>query len=188
MQRINRTDPVSDAATQRLLIALTLSVLMHGIVLSVASGRDSDVNAPHIPAQVALPRIFTLSASLVTDAAAFEAGMNSIPHNDRLGAASHLDTLDPRYYLAEELDVLPTPRSAIGQQRDPAESGKIRLLARVDASGRINSISVFDSDRTEDQNTAALHALRDTAFNAARRNGRPVRSEVVIELAAGTGD
>lgn len=188
VQRINRTDPVSHAATQRLLIAVTLSLLLHAIVLSVTPGRGSDSNVPDVAGHVVLPRKFTLSASLLTNQYAFDKDLVSSQRDDRFGATSSLDTPDPRYYAVEELDVLPVPRGPIRLRQSTSALGKVRLLARIDASGRIVSVSVLDSDRTERHNTAALQALRDTPFDAALRNGQPVRSEVMVELAVGSGD
>lgn len=161
-----------------------LSLLVHAIVLSIIPGRGSDSNVPDVAGHVVLPRVFTLSASLLTNESAFDKGMNSSQRDDRLGAASSLDAPDPRYYAVEELDVLPTPRGPIRLPQGTPAPGKVRLLARIDASGRITSVSVLDSDGTERHNTAALQALRDTPFDAALRNGQPVRSQVMIELAA----
>ena len=161
---------------------------MHAIVLSIVPGRGSDSNVPDITGRVVLPRIFTLSASLLTNESAFDKDMNSSQRDDRLGAASSLDTPDPRYYVVEELDVLPTPRGPIRLRQGASVLGKVRLLARIDASGRITSVSVLNSGRPERHNTAALQALRDTPFDAALRNGQPVRSEVMVELAVGSGD
>ena len=184
MQRIKRTDPASHAATQRLAIAVTLSLLLHAIVFSVTPGRGSASHVPDVSGYVVLPRIFTLSASLLTNSSAFDKGLSSSQRDDRFGATSSLDTPDPRYYAVEELDVLPVPRGPIRLRQGTPALGKVRLLARIDASGRITSVSVLYSDRTERHDTAALQALRDTLFDAALRNGQPVRSEVMIELAA----
>jgi hypothetical protein len=57
--------------------------------------------------------------------------MNSSQRDDRLGAASSLDTPDPRYYAVEELDVLPTPRGPIRLRQGTPAPGKVRLLART---------------------------------------------------------
>ena len=186
MQRINRTDPASYAATQRLSIALMLSLLMHAIVLSIVPGRGSDSNVLDVTGRVVLPRTFTLSASLLTNQSTFDKGTSSSQRDDRLGAASPLDSPDPRYYAVEELDVLPTPRGPIRLQQVTPALGKVRLLARIDASGRVTSVSVLNSDRTERHKIAALQNLRDMPFNAALRNGQPVRSEVMVELVGGS--
>jgi TonB family protein len=90
--------------------------------------------------------------------------------------------LDPRYYPAQDLDVLPVPRKQIELRRDRAGQATVRMLARIDASGRVTSVSVFESDASIVRNAAARQALLRTSFSAARKDGRAVRSEVVIEL------
>jgi TonB family protein len=61
----------------------------------------------------------------------------------------------------------------------------LRLLTYIDASGRVTGVSVLESDVSEERNLVAQRALREADFNPARKDGRAVRSEVVIELAAG---
>jgi TonB family protein len=90
--------------------------------------------------------------------------------------------LDPRYYPAQDLDVLPVPRKPIELRRDRAGRATVRLLVRIDASGRVTGVSVFESDAPREMDAAARQALLRTGFSAARKDGRAVRSEVVIEL------
>ncbi len=91
---------------------------------------------------------------------------------------------DPHYYPVEQLDVLPTPRRPITVLRATAAPASVRLLTRVDASGRVTGVFAFDSNAADERQRQAREALLDTPFRAARKDGRPVRSEVVIELRA----
>lgn len=100
----------------------------------------------------------------------------------------HVDAPDPRFYGAAELDVLPTPRTPIRLPRDLVEFGEVRLLAHIDASGRVVGFAGEESGGNRQQNNAAREAVRVTPFNAALRNGRPVRSQVMIELAGASGN
>ena len=100
---------------------------------------------------------------------------------------NHVDAPDPRFYSAAELDVLPTPRTPIRLPRDVVKFGEVRLLAHIDASGRVVGFAGAESDVNAQHNEAALEVVRETPFNAALRNGRPVRSQVMIELAGASG-
>lgn len=127
--------------------------------------------------------------------------MSQRSRDETAALAAHFDTPDPRYYSVEELDVLPIPREPIrsGKNTGSFESGSIatgsistgsirtvQLLAQIDASGRIVGLSALGSDTEQTQLAAALHALSGTSFKAARKDGQPVRSEVVIELTGGS--
>ncbi len=196
MQRINRTDPVSQAAAQRLSIALTLSLVVHAAGVWMVPGRGDDSDLPEVLAQVVPPRMFTFSASLLPVASTSNVSANQRSQVAAAGGAGRVDAHDPRYYGVDELDVLPTPRGPIRLRQEAGllgtgsiengATGKVRLLARIDASGRITGLFRWGSDTAEQHYAAALQALGDTPFNAARKDGRPVRSEVVIELAAGS--
>ncbi len=98
----------------------------------------------------------------------------------RFGFAS-VETLDPTYYQVNELDVFPAPLNPIRPVGELA-TGYVRVLARIDASGRVTGTRIFDSSATETEDALAMLAVSRTLFAAARRNGRKVRSEVVIDL------
>ena len=98
----------------------------------------------------------------------------------RSGFAS-VETVDPTYYEVDELDVFPGPLRSIPFAGKTA-ARYVRVAARIDASGRVTGTRIFDSGATESENAAAMAAISRTSFSAARRNGRKVRSEVVIEL------
>jgi len=98
----------------------------------------------------------------------------------RSGFAS-VETVDPTYYRVDEIDVFPAPLNPI-RPAGKLASGYVRVLTRIDASGRVTGTRIFDSSATEIEDTLATFAVSRTLFAAARRNGRKVRSEIVIEL------
>ena len=188
MERIDRVDPAEDAALKRLLFAIALSLLMHAVVVAAGGNqlRDSSVTALHD--QFPSPPVTALSVSLQngTTPPGFRSWIPvSVSHLP--GVFVGAEVLDARYYPIEDLDVLPVPREPIRMPNATPASGVLRLLTRIDASGRVTGVSVFDSGANEAEITAAINAMRGSAFFAARKHGRPVRSEVVIELVAVAG-
>lgn len=198
MQRINRADPVLQAAAQRLSIALILSLSVHAAVVWAVPGSGGGSDLRHFLARIDAIQTWSFAATLLSDTSVFDVTTSERSSTETAGAAGRFDTLDPHYYGAEELDVLPTPRGPIRIRQEPAaleaaalgtgSLNTVRLLARIDASGRIVGLYVRESDSTKLHNAAVLRVLSDTPFNAARKDGRPVRSEVVIELAGGAGE
>lgn len=189
MERVERIDPDLHAATRRLLIATALSVLLHGLAVWFGPGRSGsgDVTAPQN--SIIAPPSAALLASLQNVTTASRAGqVQAAGPANQFSAMGRLATMDPRYYRVEELDVLPTLRQPVRLHHVLPALGKVRVLTRIDASGRITEVSVFDSEATTNtQNSAALNALRGALFTAARKQGQVVRSEVVIELVGGSG-
>jgi len=182
MERIHQADPTDYAASRRLLLAIVLSLLGHGIIVWFASAGGSASN--NLRVGIFAPQRSVLSASLQTDAAVLEAGLTAGPKTVyQRRAVISVDSPDPRFYPVEQLDILPVPHQPIHAGQDAPASGTVRLLARIDASGRVTDVSVFDSDATDTQTMAAAHALRSTTFSSARKDGRAVRSEVIVEMA-----
>ena len=198
MQRINRADPGHQAAAQRLSIALILSLSVHAAVVWAVPGRGGGADLPDFLARIDSIQKWSFNATLLPDTSAFDVNTSERSSTETAGAAGRFDTPDPHYYSAEELDVLPTPRGPIRIRQEPAaleaaalatgSLNSVRLLARIDASGRIVGLYARDSDSTKHHNAAVLRVLSDTPFNAARKDGRPVRSEVVIEFAGESGE
>lgn len=61
------------------------------------------------------------------------------------------------------------------------ESGTVRILIEVDATGQLVGHEVLDDAGYPRLLTAALSALKDSTFEAAKRQAKPVRSTRVIE-------
>jgi len=182
MERITRHDPSEHAAILRMLSAVALSVALHGAAAWLVPGPVFQSSVPTLRVRIVVP--FAESWS-TTSRTAPQAGsmMPALALNSRglrIGIAS-VETLDPTYYSVGELDVFPAPLRPIPTIGMPV-TGYVRVLVRIDASGRVTKTGIFDSSATESEDAAAMAAITRTLFMPARKNRRRVRSEVVIEL------
>lgn len=183
MERINRYDPSEHAAILRLLLAVTLSISLHGAAAWLLPGPVFPSYASTLRASITAPFAespATRSTTVPRTDSAWVPALNS--RRLQNGFAS-IEAVDPTYYTADEVDVFPAPRHPIRADGTPA-GGYVRVLVRIDASGRVTGTRVFDSSGTDGENDAAMLAISRTLFISARRGGSNVRSEVVIELAA----
>jgi TonB family protein len=182
VERINQTDPGRKVAIERLSCAIALSLLLH-LAVGWFTPAGAGVHASSSRDLFVIPRISVLSASLQADPMFGQ--VSPLPAH-AVHVVSGIDSPDPRFYPARELDILPRLREPVCLGQEAAASTPVRVLARIDASGRPTRVSVYDSEATEAQNAAALRALGRATFTPARKEGRAVRSEVVVELAAAT--
>jgi protein TonB len=74
------------------------------------------------------------------------------------------------------------------QARPVAAKGWVRVLALVDETGAVTQAEVFDSDPAGVAEQAALQAVHAARFSPARKEGRAVRSRILIELHFGEGE
>ena len=93
---------------------------------------------------------------------------------------------DPVYYSVRQLDVYPRLAAPL-DLRGPglAPPGRVLLLVTIDALGEVNEVSVVEAQPAGAFDDHALQAFRRAKFTAARRNGRPVGSRVLIEVTYG---
>ncbi|MEW6589872.1 MAG: TonB family protein [Pseudomonadota bacterium] len=95
--------------------------------------------------------------------------------------------VDLTYYPARELDVQPRALHAISPEY-PAEadrqrqSGTVRLQLKLEADGRVVDASVVDATPPGVFEDSALRAFRAARFAPARKDGRPVRALILIEV------
>lgn len=94
---------------------------------------------------------------------------------------------DPTYYPVRALDVPPVPRAPIepvyprGAEAE-RQTGLIRMVLRIEADGRVSAAEVIQAEPAgvfEDSARAAFLAAR---FSPGQRGGRPVRSQLLIEV------
>lgn len=101
--------------------------------------------------------------------------------------AAIISAVDPIYYSARELDTQPraldeiVPDYPAGADRERV-SGKVRLQLRLEADGRISDIDIIASTPSGVFDKATIDAFREVRFSPARRGGRPVRAQVLIEV------
>ena len=94
---------------------------------------------------------------------------------------------DPTWYQAAQLDVFPVAREpvrpAYPEGEAAASGGEVTLLLLVDETGRVHECSVVDARPAGVFDDAALAAFRAARFVPGRRDGREVRSRVLVKVA-----
>ena len=100
---------------------------------------------------------------------------------------------DPTYYPARQLDVYPQllapikldyPDRAAAQRLD----GHLLLLLLIDEFGIVNEASVVEAQPEGYFEEAALSVFRATRFSPAQKQGRPVKSRVLLQVSYRVGD
>lgn len=97
---------------------------------------------------------------------------------------------DPVYYPARQLDVYPAllePINLVYPERAAREevSGKVTVLLLIDDNGIVNDVSVVEAEPAGYFEEAARAAFSETRFTPARKNGRAVKSRVLISVSYG---
>ncbi len=103
------------------------------------------------------------------------------------GEATKLNLPDPVHYPARDLDVYPQalrPLTPVYPEaaRDAQISGFVTLQVLIDESGRVTGTSVVDTAPDGVFEQAARDALANAAFYPARKDGRSVRSRILIKV------
>ncbi|MGH8622626.1 MAG: energy transducer TonB, partial [Burkholderiales bacterium] len=93
---------------------------------------------------------------------------------------------DPDYYAARDLDDYPRPLAPLPIDRPARDgAGEVRLEILIDERGVVRDV-VFASPAGPGGADEALRAaLATTLFLPARKDGRPVRSRIVLSLTPG---
>jgi protein TonB len=203
---------VSQAAFARLSVAVVLSATLHlsliyGLALQPGNGpadRVSIINARLLtelavlkrptsaapatqrrripPAQPQVPSMPEPIETPVPAAQAPPAGDRS-PETEVPTASLP----DPVHYAARDLDVYPQPLNRIEpvypQTALAGEiGGSVTLLLLIDESGRVTDVSVVDASPQDVFEESALRALAATAYSPAQKNGRAVRSRILVKV------
>lgn len=94
---------------------------------------------------------------------------------------------DPTYYPAKQLDVYPLPLTEI--KFDYPESaaaeridGRLLMLLLIDEFGVVNEASVVEAHPEGYFEESALSVFRATRFSPAQKQGRPVKSRVLMHV------
>jgi protein TonB len=195
------------AAIARFGAAFAASAIVHGILLTAP--------APRLPGQGIVPE--PDSAPLTLRLAPLPAVTPSIPVSPETGArrvhqqapnstgrpeskpASHSapgarppatpPAPDLNYYLARELDDYPRPLAPLRLDR-PAHLGtsEIRLEILIDEFGVVRDVAVAGLVQPGSVGGGLLAELAATHFMPARKDGRAVRSRIVLSVAFDTTD
>jgi protein TonB len=94
---------------------------------------------------------------------------------------------DPTYYAAKQLDVYPQPLTAIKlDYPDSAAAeridGRLLLLLLIDEFGVVNEASVVEAQPEGYFEESALSVFRAARFSPAQKQGRPVKSRVLLHV------
>jgi hypothetical protein len=186
----------------RLQLALALSALAHGALLAIplvetrwpgaAPGAiDMPMTVRFAPPPAAVPepaavthaegsRMPALAGSSRHGESALAVTVVAPPDAD---APVVLRVPDPTYYAARDLDTYPRPARPLELER-PSGLGSIRLLLLIDEHGVVNEISPVEAGRLDEALRAALAATR---FIPGRKDGRDVKSRVLLSVGPGFG-
>lgn len=89
---------------------------------------------------------------------------------------------DLRFYLARELDQYPSPLSALSLDDGRGTAGGVRLWVSIDQAGRVVDVAVIDADPPGEFERLARERVLATRFVPARRDGRPVKSRILLVM------
>lgn len=94
---------------------------------------------------------------------------------------------DPTWYPARQLDVFPTPLAEIRFLYPPPAlqervSGAVTLLLLIDELGLVNEIGVVEATPAGYFEDAAREGFRTARFAPGMREGRAVRSRVMVQV------
>jgi len=103
------------------------------------------------------------------------------------GGATVANIPDPVHYPAKDLDIYPQALKPITpvypeMARDSKVAGSVTLLVLIDEAGRVVGTSVMDATPGGVFEQAAQQALANAAFYPAQKDGRTVRSRVLINV------
>ncbi len=93
---------------------------------------------------------------------------------------------DLRFYLARELDQYPSPLSALSLDDSRGTAGGARLWVNIDQTGRVVDVAVIEAEPPGEFERLARERLLATRFVPARRDGRPVKSRILLVMRQGS--
>jgi outer membrane biosynthesis protein TonB len=183
---------------RRMLIALGASLLAHFLIVGGwdAGGAARTAVTPLQARLELMPAVLPLLAEpehpsnnvtppqvarRVLPATAAPAAVEPLP------AGTSSSGQDLRFYLARELDQYPSPLSALtltDVSRDNSR-GSASLWVSIDQTGRVLDAAVIDGDPPGEFERHARERVLATPFVPARRDGRPVKSRILLVLGQG---
>jgi len=162
------------------LVSQTVPPLAELRATGVSRHRSAAVAAAFVPA--AKPALAAVGdPSLPARAAATYARLD-----DRHLPATELPLLvDPAWYEAKDLDLYPRPLAPVQPEYPasaPAILGEVTLLLQIDEFGAVHQLSVVTAEPAGYFEEPALQAFQAARFAPAQREGRPVRSRIVVKV------
>jgi periplasmic protein TonB len=203
---------VSQVAFARLSVAVVLSATLHlyliyGLSLRPSHGsadRVSIINARLLPEpavmkwttlavpapqRIRIPPVLPPVPSLPEPIESPVPAAQALPDGDRSPEPEvSIGSLpDPVHYAARDLDVYPQPLIRIEPLYPQAAlageiGGSVTLLILIDESGRVSDVSVVDASPQDVFEESARRALAATAYTPAQKDGRAVRSRILVRF------
>lgn len=96
-------------------------------------------------------------------------------------------TPDTTYYLAHQLDVYPALLHSAGlggPEHAPQDrvAGRVLVMLRIDETGHVDEVSIVKAEPAGDLEDAARIAFATARFSPARKDGRAVKSRVLVDI------
>ena len=159
------------AGAARFGAPLAASLALHLVVLSAATGGVSDPVATRIPA--------TLRVQLQTPAPAPPPAQSDPAPLARASPKRYLGSseVDERAVPLEMAPLLYPKTAYINRIR-----GMVRVRVYISAAGRVDKAEVVDAAPKGHFEEAAIDAVQRTTFTAARKAGRAVPSQKLVEV------
>ncbi len=109
------------------------------------------------------------------------------PAESLLPTAELLVPADAAWYEVKDLDVLPRALTPLRPTSPPVEGkvqvgGTVILLVRIDETGQVREASAVKADPEADLGPAAIAAFADARFSPGQRDGRAVRSRLLVKV------
>ena len=212
MRRIRHDVARYPVAEGRLMVAVAVSaalhiLLIHGLVLRPgipAARQSSPIHARLMPAEtdsnpvkrerVSIPLPVAIDNAVPIPPEAIpgvseklDAEPSSSVANESLAISSLPEVPDLTHYAAKDLDTYPQlrgelnpdyPESAFAQKI----AGAVTLLVLVDEAGRVTETAVVDAAPESLFDESAQRALSSAVFIPAQRDGRIVRSRILVRV------
>lgn len=107
------------------------------------------------------------------------------PAQTRLPTAELPVPADAAWYSAKDLDVLPRALAPLSPSRRSLEDdrpGAATLLVGIDETGHVTEVRIIAAEPDRRFGEAAVVTVQNAQFNPAQRNGRSVRSRVLMKV------
>lgn len=126
-----------------------------------------------------------VAAAEIRDAAA--PGWGVRPEQDAVTPLALPQAPDPTYYSARDLDVYPRPVAPLDLDRlARGVAGRYRLALLIDEAGVVKEIAVVETEPTGRLQEALRSALAATRFFPGQKDGRAVKSRVLLSVNFGS--
>ncbi|MDB5863728.1 MAG: TonB domain protein [Betaproteobacteria bacterium] len=193
---------------KRLLAAVAVSALLHASLCVVVTGGARRIASVPAPRAVLAVRIVPDAAPGAPEILpASEIAERTAPRVERAvprpapaaqavsrragdvakAEVAAIEAPDTTYYAAKQLDVYPALESPLdlrygGKAAADGISGRALLLVMIDESGMVKDVSVVEAEPADYFENDAKRAFMSARFSPAYRNGRPVRSRVLVQV------